>query len=91
MGDQSFGLLCCWSSGARAAMAQNVFGAWSMVQLSLRLQRVTKTKQWEMFQRAMLAIVLMIWFITVLTSVFFRLSTGMSDCIALLALLALDG
>ncbi|KAG0627743.1 hypothetical protein M758_2G224900 [Ceratodon purpureus] len=56
-------------------MAQKVFGSLSMVQLSMRLRRVTKTKQWELFQRVMLVIVLIIWFTTVMTSVFFRLTS----------------
>jgi len=56
-------------------MAQKVFRSWSMVQLSLRLQRVPKTKQWELFQRVMLVIVLIMWFTTVMSSVSFRLTS----------------
>nr|PNR46507.1 hypothetical protein PHYPA_013626 [Physcomitrium patens] len=56
-------------------MAQRVSSSWSMAQLSMRLQRVAKTKQWELFQRVMLVIVVIIWVATVMTTAFIRLST----------------
>lgn len=58
-------------------MAQNVFCSWSMARLSLRLRRVSKTKQWETFRRVMLVVFLISWFSMVMTSVYARLASGM--------------